>query len=154
MARTSLADYPCSIARTLDAIGDQWSFLIIRDALLGRETFTDFQKSLRVSKNILSQRLGSLVEQGSLSKEPQSPNGRRNRYRLTDRGMALFPIVVAMLQWGDKWCFGSLGEPIKVLDAKTKAPVQNVVVVSRDGQCLQAHDVIYERSADAREQNS
>lgn len=143
MARTSLAEYPCSVARTLEAIGDQWSFLIVRDALVGRRTFTDFQRSLGVSRNVLTQRLDHLVENQILRKQPTSPGGKRNLYELTERGKELFPIVVAMLQWGDKWLFGSMGEPVQVLNAETKSPVQKVGVVAREGQFLQSHDVIY-----------
>ncbi len=143
MARTSLADYPCSIARTLEVIGDQWSFLIIRDALVGRKTFTDFHRSLGVSRNVLTQRLEHLVENQVLCKQPTSSGGKRNLYELTERGKELFPIVVAMLQWGDKWLFGSMGEPVQVLDAETKSPVQKVGVIARDGQFLQSRDVMY-----------
>lgn len=143
MPRTSLAEYPCSIARTLDVIGDQWSFLIVRDALVGETTFSGFQKSLGVSKNILSQRLDHLVTHEILRKFPVSENARRNSYQLTSKGRELFPIVIAMLQWGDKWMFGSEGEPVQVLDKENHAPVQKVGVVARDGRFLQPQDVDY-----------
>ena len=143
MSRTSLAEYPCSIARTLDVIGDQWSFLIVRDALLGETTFSGFQRSLGVSKNILSQRLDNLVTNEIFRKAAVAEDARRYSYELTNKGKELFPIVVAMLQWGDKWMFGSEGEPVQVLDTKKRAPVQKVGVVSRDGRFLQSQDVLY-----------
>lgn len=153
MTRTSLADYTCSIARTLEVIGDQWSFLIVRDAFLGVETFTGFQQRLGVSRNILSQRLSNLVRHGILVKQPVLQKSKRHRYQLTERGRELFPIVIATLQWGDKWMFGSEGEPVQVLDAEKHAPVQRVGVMSRDGRFLQSQDVIYERGPNTKQRS-
>jgi len=143
MTRKSLHDYNCSIARTLDIIGDQWSLLILRDAFVGLQTFSQFQKSLGVSRNILSQRLANLVDNEILVKTPVSESGKRNRYSLSERGLELLPALIALLQWGDKWIFGSQGEPVRVLDVEHRAPIQKIGVISREGQYLEPHQILF-----------
>jgi len=145
MTRTSLKDYPCAIAQFAEIAGDKWSLLIIRDAFAGIDSFSDFARSIGVANNVLADRLRHLVDHGVLERTPLRPGVDRYRYRLTSAGRALFPITAAMMQWGDKWVFGSRGEPVTMLDRETHAPVQQVAVISRDGRCLGPDDVVYRR---------
>src|SRR5215471_17683139 len=101
--RTSLADDGCPIARSLDVIGDWWSLLIIRDALLGRRRFGELQKSLGLAKNILSQRLRKLVEDGILATAPASDGSAYQEYVLTRKGRAIHPILIALRQWSEEF---------------------------------------------------
>src|ERR1700753_1597608 len=105
--RTSLAADDCPIARALDIIGDWWSLLIVRDALLGRRRFGEFQKSLGLSKNILAQRLRALVAYDILELAPASDGTAFQEYALTPKGRDLYPVLVALRQWGDAHCFGT-----------------------------------------------
>lgn len=143
MTRTSLDSLPCSWARAIDIVGDKWTLMILRDAFAGVSVFSDFRRNLGVAPNILSDRLDRLVTHGILDKRPVRPGVERYDYRLTARGKALFPVLTSLGQWGDKWIFGSDGEPVRVLDRKNRAPIQSVAVTARDGRYLEADDVVY-----------
>lgn len=106
MKRKSLADSPCPVARSLDAIGDWWSLLIVRDALLGKRRFGEFQQSLGAARNILAARLKKLVACGILEKTP-APGGVHQEYLLTDRGRELGMVLLALRLWGAKWLFAA-----------------------------------------------
>src|SRR5690348_14196250 len=99
--RTSLAGADCPIARALDIIGDWWSLLIIRDALLGRRRFGEFQKSLGLARNILTSRLRTLVDRGILGMAPASDGSAYQEYVPTPKGRGIFPILVALRQWSE-----------------------------------------------------
>jgi DNA-binding HxlR family transcriptional regulator len=106
VARTDFTDRACSVARTLGIVGEQWSLLILRDAFLGVRRFDDFQQHLGIARNILSDRLGKLVEHGILSKRQYSERPVRHEYRLTSKGIDLFPVLFALQKWGDTWAMG------------------------------------------------
>src|ERR1700727_4064514 len=101
--RTSLEGDGCPIARALDVIGDWWSLLIIREALIGRRRFGEFQKSLGLAKNILTVRLRTLVERGLLELAPASDGSAYQEYVLTAKGRGIFPILVALRQWTEEF---------------------------------------------------
>jgi len=149
MSRTSLKPFNCSVAQTLDIIGDKWTMLIIRDAFLGVSTFSHFQRRLKVARNILTDRLTRLVDEKILERRPAKPGGKRYEYHLSERGRALFPVLVGLMQWGDKWILGSQGEPMLLLDKEKSAPVQQVGVVSRSGDFLKSDAVKFVRGPGA-----
>jgi DNA-binding HxlR family transcriptional regulator len=93
----------CSIARTLEVIGDRWTLLILRDAFRGVRRFEDLQRDLGIARNILTDRLQKLVDRGVLSRTPYSTRPPRYEYRLTPKGVDLSPALVALMRWGDKW---------------------------------------------------
>jgi len=100
-------DYPgqqCSIAASLEVVGERWSLLIIRDVLRGRRRFDQIQSSLGVARNVLTKRLGRLVEAGILEKRPYQDSPVRYEYFLTEKGLDLWPVLMAYLEWGDKYC--------------------------------------------------
>ena len=92
----------CSVARALEIVGERWTLLILRDALLGVRRFDDFQASLGIARNVLTDRLGRLVEAGVLEKRAYSERPPRHEYRLTDKGRDLWPVVHALVTWGDR----------------------------------------------------
>jgi DNA-binding HxlR family transcriptional regulator len=103
MRRTSFEHMNCAVARSLEVVGEWWSLLIVRDALLGVRRFDDFQQRLGISRNILTQRLARLVDQGVLERVPYQDNPPRHDYRLTEKGRDLWLVLTAMREWGDKW---------------------------------------------------
>lgn len=109
---------PCSIARTLEVIGDRWSLLILRDAFKGVRRFDDLQRDLGIARNILTDRLQKLVDHGVLSRTPYQARPVRYEYRLTPKGRDLSPALVALMRWGDKW-LAEDGRPPLVLAHKT-----------------------------------
>lgn len=104
----------CSIARTLDIVGERWTLLILREAFNGVRRFDDVCQHLGVSRGILTERLGTLVEHGILERVPYRESGQRTRYeyRLTAKGRDLFPILVALLDWGDHYLADPDGPPV------------------------------------------
>ena len=103
MARKRFDDSNCSVARALNEVGDWWSLLIVLHAMYGTRRFVDFQQQLGIAKNILCDRLAKLVDNEVLRKVDVGEHGSRFEYRLTEKGRDLFPVVVALRQWGDKW---------------------------------------------------
>ncbi len=93
----------CSIARTLEVIGDRWTLLVIRDAFLGLHRFEDFQKSLGVARNVLTDRLNRLVDEGILRRRRYQERPERFEYRLTRKGVDLWPMIMTTLKWGDRY---------------------------------------------------
>jgi DNA-binding HxlR family transcriptional regulator len=93
----------CSVAQTLEVVGEWWTLLVVRDAFLGVRRFDEFQRRLRVSRNILADRLDKLVRYGILVPVPYQERPPRHEYRLTDKGRDLYPVIVSLRQWGDRW---------------------------------------------------
>ena len=104
----------CSIGRSLDLLGEKWTFLIVREAWYGVGRFADFERQLGCARNLLAERLRMLVAEGILATEPyQEPGSRtRQRYLLTDKGKELLPVLVALREWGDRHLAGPDGPPI------------------------------------------
>src|SRR5712675_719704 len=131
-------DFP--IARSLDAIGDWWSLLIILEALFGSRRFGEFQKKLGLAKNILATRLRALVDQGILTMAPASDGSAYQEYLLTPKGRGVFPILVALRQWSEE--FDDHPEDIATLlvDKEKGRPVRKLELYSQDGRLLSAAD--------------
>jgi DNA-binding HxlR family transcriptional regulator len=100
----------CSIARTLELVGERWTLLIIRDVFLGLRRFDQLQQSLDVARNVLSGRLARLVEAGILERVRYQERPERHEYRLTEKGLDLFGVLVALMKWGDRW-YAPAGPP-------------------------------------------
>ncbi|MFY9933831.1 MAG: helix-turn-helix domain-containing protein [Streptosporangiaceae bacterium] len=111
MRLTSLSELNCSIAKTLDVVGEWWTLLIVRDALRGARRFEEFADSLGVARSVLTSRLRKLTEAGIMERQRYSEHPPRYEYRLTDKGRALFDVIVALMQWGDAWEQGPAGPP-------------------------------------------
>lgn len=139
--RTSLEGDGCPIARALDVLGDWWSFLIIRQALMGSTRFGEFQKKLGLAKNILTVRLRALVDQGILATAPASDGSAYQEYRLTPKGRGVFPILVALRQWSEE--FDEHPEQIdtQLVDSEKGKPVRKLALFSEDGRLLDAADI-------------
>jgi DNA-binding HxlR family transcriptional regulator len=103
MERKSFENMACSVAQCLEVVGEWWSMLLIRDAFLGVRRFDEFHERLGISRNVLTQRLTKLVEEGVLQKQPYQQNPPRYEYLLTDKGRDLWPVLTSMRQWGDRY---------------------------------------------------
>ena len=141
MGRKRFADMNCGIAQALEAIGDWWTLLLIRDAFFGVRRFSDFQASLGIAKNILSDRLQRLVEHGILARVDVGDAGQRYEYELTEKGEALLAVLTALREWSDRWVFGAGREPIIVTDRHTGRRVQKLKVRAADGRELHRRDL-------------
>ncbi len=112
MKRTPFARWPCSIARTVDILGDWWTPLVLREAFYGVRRFVDFQSALNIGRNVLSQRLVRLVDEGLLERVQYSEHPPRFEYPLTEKGRDFWPVLAAMVTWGDRWLDGGKGAPV------------------------------------------
>ncbi|GAA4089635.1 winged helix-turn-helix transcriptional regulator [Nonomuraea soli] len=112
MQRTRFGDMTCSIARSLDIIGEQWSPLILRDVYAGITRFEPLQRDLGISSKILSERLRWLVDNGVLERREYSQRPTRYEYELTEKGLELCDLLLVLVRWGDKWTAGAAGPPV------------------------------------------
>ncbi|MFB7633899.1 winged helix-turn-helix transcriptional regulator [Streptomyces sp. NPDC056149] len=112
MRRTSFANWPCSVARTMDLLGDWWTPLVLREAFYGIRRFGDFQQELGIARNTLSERLRRLVEAGLMEKHVYETQPLRHEYLLTESGRDFHSVILAMTSWGDRWLAGEAGTPV------------------------------------------
>lgn len=136
MKRNSLAGVDCPVARALDAIGDWWSLLIVRDAMMGLRRFGEFHKSLGLAKNILAARLRKLTDEGVLATVPVAGASGRRDYVLTQKGRELLPILVALRQWAERHSFDGSACSTALVDVATGLPVRPLELRSQDGRTL------------------
>ncbi|WP_030207193.1 winged helix-turn-helix transcriptional regulator [Streptomyces bikiniensis] len=129
-------DPECPVARALDLVGDRWSLLVVRDAMDGARSFTEFQRRTGIARNILSDRLRKLTAHGLLAQRA-APSGRRQEYVLTEAGHDLFPVVLALRQWGERHAFAP-GEAHSTLVDRHGAPVPEFAPTGSDGTPLDA----------------
>ena len=125
----------CALPAALEAVGERWSFLILRGAFNGLAHFEEFQSTLGIARNILSNRLVRLVENGILKREPDPADRRKIAYHLTEKGRDLLPVLIALRQWGERWVSGEPSNPVLV-DRKSRRPVATMAVRASDGRPL------------------
>jgi DNA-binding HxlR family transcriptional regulator len=135
MQRKSFAGMGCPVAEALDVIGEWWTLLVIRDVFRGIRRFDALQESLSIARNILTQRLRALVAAGVLEKRAYAERPTRYEYRLTEKGRALFPVLVTLMQWGNRWA--AVDEPARLVDAATGREVTPLLVDALSGEPLE-----------------
>jgi DNA-binding HxlR family transcriptional regulator len=138
MRRTSFDSMRCPIARSLDVVGDPWTLLVVREAFFGARRFEDFRQALGIPRATLTARLGTLVDHGVLERQVDADAPGRPRYSLTPKGRDLGPVMVALLQWGDRW--SDLDDrPVTLVDLDADEPIDPVYIDRRSGAPL--HDL-------------
>ena len=132
----------CSVAGTLSVVGEKWSLLVLREAFLGVRRFADFQRHLGAPKAVLTDRLGTLVDQGILTRVPYQAEGERQRheYRLTTKGIDLYPALVALMAWGDKYLADDVA-PLELRHRECEEPVHLALVCDAGHQLAGARNV-------------
>ncbi len=136
-----IGQQPCSIARALSVLGDRWTMLIIRNAFMGIRRFDDFQQNLGVTRHVLSDRLKRLVEEGILTKVAYVERQERFEYRLTQKGLDLYPILLAMTHWADQYMDQGLGSPVEYVHQACGQKFKPVLVCSCCAEPIQAKQV-------------
>lgn len=134
--KTVNATEPCPVARSVDLIGDRWSLLIVRDAFDGTRRFGDFQRGLGVARSMLADRLRSLVDSGIFEVRPASDGTSYQEYALTDRGRQLFPVVVALRQWGEQQLFAPGEARSELVETSSGRPLGRMLPAAADGRIL------------------
>jgi len=130
--------FNCSLAQTLTVIGEHWTMLIIRDAFFGLRRFDEFHRSLGIARNVLSDRLKKLVQAGVLEKS-EAPG--HPEYRLTEKGLALQPVMVAMTHWGDTYLPNPEGQRLIFVDRKHGKPIKRMDIYAADGRRLKPKEI-------------
>lgn len=142
MSRTRFEDADCPIARTTDLMGDSWTPIVMREAFFGRRRFDEFQQALSMSRSVLSKRLSRLVEDGLLEKRAYEDRPPRFEYILTRKGRAFYPVLAAMLRFGEDWLWDEGSEPpLQLLDRETGEPVVPLVVNEKTGEPIDVRKI-------------
>lgn len=133
----------CSIARALEVVGEKWTLLVLREAFYGVRRFADFQAAIGCARNVLADRLATLVEHGVLERHPYQEPGQRVRdeYRLTDKGLELLPAIIALRQWGDEHLAGPEGPPVETTHRGCGEPVATELVCAGGHRALGAREL-------------
>jgi len=141
MRRASFRDMNCSVAQSLEVLGEWWTLLIVRDAFFGVSRFEEFQSRLGIARNILATRLETLVEAGILERRVYEEARGRSDYVLTAKGRALWPVLTALRQWGDDWMVGEGNAPVEMVHRTCGARARAEMVCSHCGERLHGRDL-------------
>jgi len=141
MDRSSLDTANCSVGRTLDAIGDRWTLLVLREAFYGVRRFEQMQRNLGIARNILAARLQKLVENGILERRRYQERPERFEYRLTRKGLDLYPPLVTLMQWGDAYMADEAGPPVTLVHKTCGHDADPGLTCAHCGDALDAREV-------------
>lgn len=151
--RESLNDIEeCGLPNALEAMGERWSFMILRAAFNGVKHFEEFLSTIGIARNILANRLTRLTESGILHRTPCPDDRRKVEYRLTEKGLELLPVMIALRQWGEKWGTGLPSNPV-LCDVHDHQPIKKVSIRSHDDRVLSHMDLCWMDSADIKPLN-
>jgi DNA-binding HxlR family transcriptional regulator len=139
--RASFEDMSCSIARSLEVIGEWWTLLILRDAFFGVTRFEELQERLGIARNILAKRLDTLVDHGVLERRCYDEARGRHDYVLTEKGKALWPVLVTLRQWGDEWVVGDGNQPVAMVHTSCGEQTTAFLTCDHCGEELQRREV-------------
>lgn len=139
MGRADLSSHTCSIARAVAQVGDEWTLMILREIFLGSRRFDDFLRQTGISSHLLAQRLKKLEHLGAIRREAYSDRPPRNEYRLTEMGRDLWPVVIALKQWGDRW-LNSGEPPVQILHTECGHIIQPQMACPNCDKPMSAHD--------------
>ncbi len=136
-------DYPgqvCSIANALEVVGERWSLLIVRDVMNRHRRFDELQKSLGIARNTLAARLQRLLDEDILERRAYQHNPERHEYFLTEKGLDLWPALIALLAWGDRHSPSPAGPPMLIVHKGCGGPVSDRGICEECGELLHARD--------------
>ena len=130
----------CSLAQTLDIVGERWTLLVLRDAFFGARKFSQFQANLGIARNILTTRLARLLDEGIFEKTALTQGGHAD-YRLTKKGLALQPILLSMTHWGDEFKANPKGIRLTFVERETGLPIRPMSAISQEGSTLLPREI-------------
>lgn len=133
----------CSVDKTLQIIGDRWTFLVLRECFFGVRHYDQLLENTGMATNILSSRLNRLVEHQILEFKKDAVDGRRKVYRLTERGLELYAVTVTLMHWGDRWLADENGPPLTLIHKKCGHPLTPVIRCAECGEIIRPKDMTY-----------
>jgi len=140
MTRSSFADVDCGVAQAVEQLGDKWTVVILRSAFHGIRRFDEFSEHLGIAAKVLADRLAKLVDAGILYKQRLEGDGRAFEYRLTQKGLDTYPMIIFLNDWAERWMGNPKGPRIDVVERKTGRVIRPVQVLAENGKVLTAHD--------------
>lgn len=140
MLRREYEGQECAIAATLEVVGERWTLLILRDILRGNRRFDQLQDGLGLARNVLSNRLARLTDEGIIERRPYQERPQRFEYFLTEKGLDLWPVLVAMLGWGDKHVYGEDGGPVVMIHKECGGRINDRRICEDCGEWLEVRD--------------
>lgn len=141
MAKNKIDNLNCSLADSLNLIGEWWTILILRESFFGTRRFEDFQQQLGIARNILTARLSTLCDNGILERVPVKQGAKRHEYRLTTMGRDLLTVIIALTQWGDRWLRQDQGAPVIFVERESGEVIPEVRIRAKDGRQLKTRDL-------------
>jgi DNA-binding HxlR family transcriptional regulator len=141
MPRQNANDSLCSAARALEILGGRWTLLLLREAVLGTRRFDAFATHLGIARNVLASRLGLLLKEGLLETRRIEADGLREEYRLTEKGRDTLPILIALLQWGDRWLQTPASIPMQVIERRRRRALPRMRPLDSEGNALDLRDL-------------
>jgi len=141
MRHSGLQQQNCSIARTVAILGERWTLVILREAFNGRRRFEDIQRDLGIARNILADRLQTLVAEGILERRAYQQRPERFEYRLTEKGRDLYPVLIALMQWGDRYTAGQAGAPVELVHEPCGHHTHPALVCDHCGEAIDPRDM-------------
>ncbi|NNL66510.1 MAG: helix-turn-helix transcriptional regulator [Myxococcales bacterium] len=141
MRWNEIGDMTCSVARTLSVVGDRWTLMILRDCFLGTRRFDAFQRQLGATPHVLTDRLRKLVDEGVLVRVPYQQRPLRHEYRLTEKGLDLYPVIASLVRFGDRWLAGEAGAPLELHHRRCGQPSEPVLSCSACGDALDPREM-------------
>ena len=147
MKHDALSEVYCSVARTWSVIGQRWTILILRQAFRGTTRFDDFQRSLGLGRNLLADRLRLLVEEGIFTREAYQVRPERHEYRLTQKGVDLYPVLLSLMRWGDRYKVDK--PPVRLIHKSCGRPADPQLTCSHCAQPITYYDARAEYEPDA-----
>jgi DNA-binding HxlR family transcriptional regulator len=136
-----IGEMPCSVARALSIVGDRWTLLVLRDAFLGVRRFEDFQRNLGTTRHRLADRLKKLVEHGILDRVRYQERPARFEYRLSEKGRDLYPVIVSLTRWGDRWMVDADGPPLQLVHRRCGRRMMPALSCPECGEPVSARDM-------------
>ena len=139
--KSAIAELNCGVAQSLSVFGDRWALMILHCAFNGVRTYQEFREQLDLSSSVLSEQLSRMTEAGVFERRPSKSDGRSIEYRLTEKGFDLYPIIVALMRWGEKWSPHPDGPRMRLIERATGEEIRGVAVCAASGAPLDARDV-------------
>jgi DNA-binding HxlR family transcriptional regulator len=130
----------CSIARSLELVGERWTLLVVREIFHGRRKFSEMQRTLGVARNVLTSRLQSMVDEGILERRPYSQRPERYEYFLTEKGLDLWPVMISLMHWGDKYEPAADGAPSIVIHKECGGQIDDRRICMKCGKHLEVRE--------------
>lgn len=135
-------DQTCPVAAFLNIFGDSWTLMVIREAFYGAKRFSEIQRNTGIAKNLLSDRLSMLVDEGILYRKEIGERGSRQAYELTEKGVSLVPVIVAIVQWSNEHLFESHKEPLFLVERGTRNPLPHMVPTTAEGNQIEWGNIL------------